>query len=149
MYACLGVSCHLHFWQNDRGLLRATAVILECNGHRIRVCTHTLNPGEENSPATPARVQTRNLSITSPALYQHAIQNTARHSTCRFFFFFNFFLSCAFKHVETAEISVIIINPLTARVVGAPQMISQPIFVYFPCSPLPSRTCRTRGLPIP
>ena len=26
MYACLGVTCHLHFWQNDRGLLRATAV---------------------------------------------------------------------------------------------------------------------------
>ena len=20
MYACLGVTCHLHFWQNDRGL---------------------------------------------------------------------------------------------------------------------------------
>ena len=28
MYACLGVTCHLHFWQNDRGLLRATAVTL-------------------------------------------------------------------------------------------------------------------------
>ena len=26
MYACLAVTCHLHFWQNDRGLLRATAV---------------------------------------------------------------------------------------------------------------------------
>ena len=26
VYACLGVSCHLHFWQNDQGLLRATAV---------------------------------------------------------------------------------------------------------------------------
>ena len=26
MYACLAVICHLHFWQNDRGLLRATAV---------------------------------------------------------------------------------------------------------------------------
>ena len=26
MYACLDVTCHLHFWQNDRGLLRATAV---------------------------------------------------------------------------------------------------------------------------
>ena len=23
--ACLGVACHLHFWQNDRGLLRASA----------------------------------------------------------------------------------------------------------------------------
>ena len=26
VYACLGVTCHLHFWQNDRGLVRATAV---------------------------------------------------------------------------------------------------------------------------
>ena len=24
VYACLAVACHLHFWQNDRGLLRAT-----------------------------------------------------------------------------------------------------------------------------
>ena len=28
MHACLGVTCHLHFWQNDRSLLRATAVTL-------------------------------------------------------------------------------------------------------------------------
>ena len=33
---------------------------------------------------------------------------------------------------------IIIINPLTARVVGAPQMILQPVFSIFPCSPLPS-----------
>ena len=26
VYAYLGVTCHLHFWQNDRGLLRAIAV---------------------------------------------------------------------------------------------------------------------------
>ena len=26
VYVCLSVTCHLHFWQNDRGLLRATAV---------------------------------------------------------------------------------------------------------------------------
>ena len=44
---------------------------------------------------------------------------------------------------------IIIINPLTARVVGAPQMISQPVFSVFPCSPLPSGTCRTPGLSSP
>ena len=43
-------------------------------------------------------------------------------------------------------IIIIIINPLTARVVGAPQMILQPVFSIFPCSPLPSGTCRTPGL---
>ena len=37
MYACLGVTCRLHFWQNDRSLLRATAVTRGWNGHRIRV----------------------------------------------------------------------------------------------------------------
>ena len=26
VYACLAVTCHLHFWQNDRDLLRATAM---------------------------------------------------------------------------------------------------------------------------
>ena len=42
----------------------------------------------------------------------------------------------------------IIISPLTGRVVGAPQMISQPVFSIFPCSPPPSGTCRTPGLSI-
>ena len=46
-------------------------------------------------------------------------------------------------------IIIIIINPLTARVAGAPQMILQPVFSIFPCSPLPSRNCRTPGLSIP
>ena len=46
-------------------------------------------------------------------------------------------------------IIIIIINPLTATVFGAPQMILQPFFSIFPCSPLPSRTCRTPGLSIP
>ena len=41
---------------------------------------------------------------------------------------------------------IIIINPLTARVVGAPHMILQPVFSIFPSSPLPSGTCRTLGL---
>ena len=42
----------------------------------------------------------------------------------------------------------IIINPLTARIVGAPQMILQPVFSIFSCSPLPSGTCLTQGLSI-
>ena len=31
------VTYHLHFWQNNRGLLRATAVTRKWNGHGIRV----------------------------------------------------------------------------------------------------------------
>ena len=34
MYACHAVTCHLHFWQNDRDLLRATVVTRGWNGYR-------------------------------------------------------------------------------------------------------------------
>ena len=30
VHTCLAVTCHLHFWQNDRGLLRATVVTRGC-----------------------------------------------------------------------------------------------------------------------
>ena len=34
VYACLAVTCHLRFWQNDQGLLRATVVTRGWNGYR-------------------------------------------------------------------------------------------------------------------
>ena len=34
VYACLAVTCHLHFWQNDQDHLRATAVTPGWNGYR-------------------------------------------------------------------------------------------------------------------
>ena len=34
VYACLAVTCYLHFGQNDRELLRATAVTRGWNGYR-------------------------------------------------------------------------------------------------------------------
>ena len=34
VYACLAVTCHLRFWQDDRGLLRATAVIRGWNRYQ-------------------------------------------------------------------------------------------------------------------
>ena len=34
VYACLAVTCHLHFWQNDRDFLRATVVTRGWNGYR-------------------------------------------------------------------------------------------------------------------
>ena len=33
VYACLAVTCHLRYWQNDRDLLRATAVTWGWNGY--------------------------------------------------------------------------------------------------------------------
>ena len=44
---------------------------------------------------------------------------------------------------------ITIINSLTARVVGAPQIILKPVFSIFLCFPLPSWTCRTPGQSIP
>ena len=39
VYACLAVTCHLHFRQNDRDLLRATAVTRGGTDTEIRVST--------------------------------------------------------------------------------------------------------------
>ena len=47
VHAYLAVTCHLHFWQNDRGLLRATA--------------QKIDHGEEISPAGPAGIRIREL----------------------------------------------------------------------------------------
>ena len=41
VYACLAVTCHLHFWQNDRDLLRATAVTRGGTDTEIRVSTES------------------------------------------------------------------------------------------------------------
>ena len=49
MYACLDVSRHPHFWQNDRGLLRATAVTGDGTDTE-QESAHTVDSGEENSP---------------------------------------------------------------------------------------------------
>ena len=56
VYSCLDVTYHLHFWQNDRDVLRATAVTRGWNRYRTK------------SPAAPARIRTRDLAITSPEL---------------------------------------------------------------------------------
>ena len=34
LFACLAVTCHLHFWPNDLDLLRATEVTRGWNGYR-------------------------------------------------------------------------------------------------------------------
>ena len=41
VYACLAVTCHLHFWQNGRDLLRATAVTRGGTDTEIRVSTES------------------------------------------------------------------------------------------------------------
>ena len=57
---------------------------------------------------------------------------------------------CVFYILYLAVILLLLlICPLTARVIGASQMISQPVSSIFLCSPLPSGTWRTPGLSIP
>ena len=68
VYACLAVTCHLHFWQNDRDLLRATAVTRGWNGYRNKSQHRKSTPEKKISPAAPAGIRTRDLSVTSPAL---------------------------------------------------------------------------------
>ena len=44
MHACLGVTCHLHFWHNDRSplVLPSTEVTQGWSGHRISISTQSL-----------------------------------------------------------------------------------------------------------
>ena len=68
VHACLVVTCHLHFWQNDRDLSRATAATRGWNGYRNRSRHRKLTLEKKKIPAAPAGIRTRDLSITSPAL---------------------------------------------------------------------------------
>ena len=54
-------------------------------------------------------------------------------------------LTMSFSFIIITVIIIIIINPLTLRVVGAPEMTLQPVFSIFLCSQLPSGTCQTAG----
>ena len=65
--------------------LRSTAVTRGWNGHSIN-SAHKVNSGEETSPAAPAGIRTRNLSMTSPVLlptsypgYAHLVALVMRH----------------------------------------------------------------------
>ena len=50
VYACLAVTCHLHFWQNDRDLLRAIAVTQGWNRHRNKSQQRKLTLGKKILP---------------------------------------------------------------------------------------------------
>ena len=63
LHVCLGVTCHLHFWQNDLDLLCATVVTQGGTDNEIRA--QKVDPGEENSPTAPTGTLTQALLITS------------------------------------------------------------------------------------
>ena len=91
VYACLAVTCHLHFWQNDRDLLRATVVTRGWNGYQnksqhrkltlekkiIPLLLQGFEPAtfqsrvrRSNHWAIPGRVWAKRLSILPAALDQ-------------------------------------------------------------------------------
>ena len=67
VHACLAVTCHLHFWQNDWDLLRAAAVTRGWNGYQNE-SAQKVDPGKETAPTAPAGIRTCDLSVTSPVL---------------------------------------------------------------------------------
>ena len=68
VYACLAVTCHLHFWQNDRDLLHAIAVTQGWNRYQNKSPHKKLTLEKKISSTVPAGNRTCDLSITSPAL---------------------------------------------------------------------------------
>ena len=62
MYACLAVTCHLHFWQNDRDILRATAVTWGWNGYQKK-SAQKLDPGEEKCRPWRRKTLTRSDKV--------------------------------------------------------------------------------------
>ena len=80
MYARLRVTRHLHFWQNDRGLLRATAVTRGWNEHQTRVSTsaHKVNSGEENFPPLLSGFELATFRSRIRCVYQQTIPTASQ-----------------------------------------------------------------------
>ena len=70
VHACLAVTCHLHFWQNDRGLLRATAVTRGWNGYRNK-SHRTLTPEKKIFPPPLQGFEPATFLSRFPCLYTH------------------------------------------------------------------------------
>ena len=64
----LAATCHLHFWQKDRDLLRATAVTRGWNGYRNKTQHRKLSLERIVFLPLLHQSRTRDLSITNPAL---------------------------------------------------------------------------------
>ena len=71
VYTCLAVTCHLHLWQNDRDLLRATAVT-RCNQQ-----TGCQRLGESLLSTSSTTISS--TSSQNTASHQPTAQRTTRH----------------------------------------------------------------------
>ena len=99
MYACLDVTCHLHFWWNNSGLLHSTLVTHGWNGHHMKISTESelwrrtfschscwvLDPCplDHKSGSLPTGYWTLDLWITNLVLYQLGTEPTTSGSQIR------------------------------------------------------------------
>ena len=70
VYACLAVTCHLHFWQNDRGLLRAAAVKRGWNRYR--------NKSQYRKSTLEKKILPPLLPRFEPATFQSQLNDSLR-----------------------------------------------------------------------
>ena len=70
VYACLAVTRHLHFWQNDRYLLRATAVTRGWNGYR--------NESQRRKLTLKKKILPPLLQGFEPATFQSRVRRSNR-----------------------------------------------------------------------
>ena len=70
VYACLAVTCHLHFWQNDRDLLCATVVTKGGGGNRYR------NKSQHRKSTLEKKILLPFLQGFEPATFQSWIQRS-------------------------------------------------------------------------
>ena len=63
VYACLAVTCHLHFWQNDRDFLRATVVTRGWNGYR--------NKSQHRKSTLEKKILRRSSRDSNPRPFNH------------------------------------------------------------------------------
>ena len=84
VYACLAVTCHLHFWQNDRDLLRATAVTRGWNGYRNKVITNRRKfsrRSRRDSNPRPFNHESGALTTELSPLPQYALEHEGNQQT--------------------------------------------------------------------
>ena len=74
VYACLAVTCHLHFWQIVRDLLRATAVTREWNGYR--------NKSQHRKSTLEKKILPPLLQGFEPATFQSQVRRSNHVGWC-------------------------------------------------------------------
>ena len=103
VYAFLAVTCHLHFWQNDRDFLRATVVTRRWNGYR--------NKSQHRKSTLEKKILPPFQQGFEPATFQSRVRcsNHWAIPTPSFFFFLFFSSTCIFppwtlQHVTKSSV---------------------------------------------